>query len=111
MEDFNSSYLRSRPYRAVFVQQGGSSGMDRYIYGMEGEGLGSFLGSLLKKALPLAGQAIKAVAKSAKPIAIAAGKELLTAGAKQGAKKLKRLANTQVTHKHHSKRKRKWRNL
>ena len=53
MENFNSSYLKSRPYRAVFVQQGGSIDMDRYIYGMQGEGIASFLGSLMKRALPL----------------------------------------------------------
>ena len=85
--------------------------MDRYIYGMQGEGIGSFLGSLLRKALPLASQAIKAAAKTAKPIAVAAGKELLATGAKKASKRLKRLANTQVTHKHHPKRRRKWQNL
>ena len=111
MEEFNSTYLRNKPYRAVFVQQGGSMEMDRYIYGMQGEGIGSFLGSLLKKALPLASQAIKATAKTAKPIAVAAGKELLATGAKRASKRLKRLANTEVTHKHHPKRRRKWRNL
>ena len=111
MEDFNSTYLKSRPYRAVIVQQGGSIQMDRYIYGMQGEGLGSFLGSLMKKALPIASQAIKATAKAAKPIAVAAGKELLAAGTERAVKRLKRSANTQVVHKNHSKRKRRWRNL
>ena len=85
--------------------------MDRYVYGMQGEGLGSFFGSLLKKSLPLMGQAIKAASKTAKPIVVTAGKELVEAGSKQAVRKLKRLANTQVKHKRHAKRSRRWRNL
>ena len=54
METFNSDDLRRSAYRSVFVQKGGSLEMDRYIYGMQGEGLGNFFGTILHfdKSLP-----------------------------------------------------------
>ena len=112
MEDFNSKDLSK--YRAFFVQKGGSIEMDRYIYGMKGEGLGNFLGSLMKRAIPLIGHAIKGIANTAKPIVTAAGKELVTTGAKRGLKELNKIVakNSKVTHRPHKKRKRtKWQSL
>lgn len=98
MEDFNK--LNTKAYRAAIVQKGGSMEMDRYIYAMEGEGLGNFFGSLLKQAVPLITTAIKGATKAAKPIAVSVGNELISAGAKRGADEL-----TRIAHSKHRKRK------
>ena len=116
METFNSDDLRRSAYRSVFVQKGGSLEMDRYIYGMQGEGLGNFFGTLMRQAIPLISGTIKGIAKTAKPIAVAAGKEIITTGVKRGAETLtKRLGNQKqkIVHRPHKKAKRrtKWRNL
>lgn len=98
MEDFNSSKLNTKAYRAVIVQKGGSMEMDRYIYTMEGEGLGNIFGSVFKQAVPLITSAIKGASKAAKPLAISVGNELVAAGAKRGAQEL-----TRIAHKKHEK--------
>jgi hypothetical protein len=121
MEIFKPETLKSGAYRSVFVQKGGAVEMDRYIYGMQGEGLGNWFGALMKQALPLISSGIKGIAKASKPIAIAAGKELITAGAKRGAKELTELSNrinpteikNTVVHRPHKKRRKskKWQSL
>ena len=116
MEIFKSDDLKRKAYRSVFVQKGGNLEMDRYIYGMQGEGLGNFFGTLMKQAIPLISGTIKGIAKTAKPIAVAAGKEIITTGVKRGAETLtKRLGNKnqKIVHRPHKKVKRrgKWRNL
>ena len=117
MEDFTSTGLNKKVYRSAIVQKGGAIEMDRYIYGMEGEGLGNLFGSLLRKAIPLIGSAIKGATKVAKPIAIAAGKELVTAGAKRGAEELSKQISSPgkkiVVHRPHKRRRRKkkWQSL
>ncbi len=108
METFNSDRLKSGAYRSVIVQKGGSVEMDRYIYNLEGEGLGGWFGSLLKTAIPLIGSTIKGAAKIAKPYAKAAGKEIITAGAKRGAQQVTK----RIVHRPHKKRKRKtWQSI
>ena len=121
MEIFDPSDLRSKAYRSAIVQKGGALEMDRYIYGMQGEGLGNWFGSIMKQAIPLIGSAIKGASNVVKPIAIAAGKEILTTGAKRGAEELtkritttpKNTKNKVVVHRPHKKRKRtnKWHGL
>ena len=108
METFNPAQLRSAAYRSVIVQKGGSVEMDRYIYNMQGEGLGSWFGTLMKTAIPLFGNAIKGAAKVAKPYAKAAGKQIITAAAKRGAQEVTK----HIVHKPHKKRRRgKWQSL
>ena len=108
METFNSDRLKSGAYRSVIVQKGGSVDMDRYIYSMDGEGLGSWFGTLMKTAIPIIGSAIKGAAKVAKPYAKAAGKQIITAGAKRGAQEVTK----RIVHKPHNKRRRtKWQSL
>ena len=114
MEDFKPSNLNSKAYRSAIVQKGGAIEMDRYIYGMQGEGLGNWFGSLMKQAIPLIGSAIKGAAKVAKPIAVKAGKDILTTGAAELTKQIgKSPRNTTVVHRPHKKRRRtnKWRSL
>ena len=113
METFKSDSLNRKAYHNVFLQKGGSLEMDRYIYGMQGEGIGSFFGALFKQALPILESAIKGAARASKPIAAAVGKDLISIGVKRGVQELKRLTNSRVTHKPHKKIKkgRKWRNL
>lgn len=90
-------------YRDAIVQTGrGHHAIDRYVYNMEGEGLGNFFGSLLKQAVPLLTSAIKGAAAIAKPIAVSAGKELIATGAKRGAEELTK----QFVHRPHKKRRR-----
>ena len=116
METFTANDFKRKAYRSVIVQKGGSNEMDRYIYGMQGEGLGNFFGTLIKQAIPLIGSAIKGAVKVSKPFAVAAGKELVTAGAKRGIEALTKNTtnkNQKIVHKRHKKIKgrRKWRNL
>ena len=124
METFNPSTLRTKAY-PIIVQNGTGSEMDRYIYSQNGEGLASFFGSLAKNAVPLLGRLIKGGWKLSKPHITAAGKELISAGAKRGVealtktdststgnKRSRSTTNTKVLHRPHKKRKRtKWRSL
>ena len=52
METFDVSKLNALAFEAI--NQKGNGDMDRYIY-QDGQGLGSFFGSLMKRALPLLG--------------------------------------------------------
>ena len=114
MELYNAQNLRALAFDTI-NQNGLGSEMDRYIYSQQsGEGLGSILGGLFKKALPLIGTAIKGAVKIAKPHAIAAGKEHITAGAKRGAEELANIGtqklSKKVIHRAHKKQ-RKWQGL
>ena len=64
MERYVVDGRRERMFRKFF-QMGGE--MDGYIYTQEGEGIGSFFGTLLKKVLPLAAKAINGAAHIAAP--------------------------------------------
>ena len=101
MENFNARDLNSKLYRSVIVQKGGALEMDRYIFNMGGEGLGNYFGTLLKQAIPLLGSAAIKGTKTLKPIVTAAGKELITTGAKRGAK----VITKHITHSPKSKNK------
>ena len=59
METFDVSKLNALAFEAI--NQKGNGDMDRYIY-QDGQGLGSFFGSLMKRALPLLGKTIKGAA-------------------------------------------------
>ena len=107
MENYNSSKLRSLAYRTI-VQDGRGSDIDRYVYTQEGDGLGSFFGNIFKNAVPFLGKAIKGAANIAKPHLVAAGKELISAGAKRGIEEITK--KTKVVHQPHRKKK-KWRSL
>ena len=106
METFNESKLRGAANHAI-SQSGKGVDIDRYIYSMQGEGLGSFFGNLAKTAVPILSKAIKGAVKVAKPHAIAAGKELAAAGAKRGVKEL----NKRLAHTSRNPKKLKWQNL
>ena len=118
MEVFKPSNLKSKAYRGAIVQKGGVIGMDRYIYGMQSEGLANLHGAFTKRAIPLSGTTIKGTLKATKPIAIVAGKEILSvAGIKRGAEKLtKRTTHssknkTVVPRPHKKIRRTKWRSI
>ena len=55
METFDVSKLNALAFEAI--NQKGNGDMDRYIY-QDGQGLGSFFGSLMKRALPLLGKTL-----------------------------------------------------
>ena len=122
METFNPSTLRAKAY-PVITQNGSGSEMDRYIYAQNqnGEGLSSFFGSIMKNAVPFLGKVIKGGWNVSKPHLAAAGKELITAGAKKGVEALtkkvvetgtKRSRATKVVHRPHKRRKRaQWQSL
>ena len=107
METFNPDRLKSLAQYSV-LQSGKGVDIDRYVYSMQGEGLGSFFGNLLKSSIPFLGKTIKGAAKIAKPHLIAAGKDLVATGTKRGVKEI----NNKLIHKKHKKRKRtKWQSL
>ena len=106
METFNEASLRSVAYRSI-TQSGKGEDMDRYIYSMQGEGLGAFFGNLLKSAVPFVGKTIKGAAKIAKPHLIATGKELVSAGVKRGVEEV----NKRLIHKPHKRKRQKWQSL
>ncbi len=109
MEDFNSEKLRSLAYHTI-IQDGRGGDMDRYVYTQVGDGLGSFFGNIFKSAVPFLGRAIKTAAGIAKPHLVAAGKDLISAGAKRGIAEITKSKKQKVTHRPHRK-KRKWRSL
>ena len=106
METFNPDRLKSLAQHSV-LQSGKGVDIDRYVYSMQGEGLGSFFGNLLKSAVPFWGKAIKGVAKIAKPHLIAASKDIVTTGTKRGIEAL----NKKLVHKSHNRKRRKWQSL
>ncbi len=109
METFNSNKLKSLAYRTI-VQHGRGGDMDRYVYTQVGDGLGAFFGNLFKGAVPFLGRAINTAAGIAKPHLVAAGKDLISAGAKRGIEEITKPKKTKVVHRPHRK-KRKWRNI
>lgn len=100
METFNETHLKTAAH-SVINQNGKGMDIDRYIYSMQGEGLGSFFGNIVKSALPMLGKAIKGAAKIAKPHMIAVGNDLLAAGSKRGIDAI----NKKLIHKPHKKQK------
>ena len=66
MERLDASKLDVIAFKAI-NQKGDGDDIDRYIYSQSGEGLGSFFGNLVKKAIPILGKAIKGAAKAAVP--------------------------------------------
>ena len=115
MEAFDDSKLKSLAYQTI-IQQGLGGDIDRYIYQQQGEGLGSFFGSLFRQAVPFIGRAIKGVASVAKPHLISAGKEIINAGAKKGVEELANLSKrkpktSKSNHKKHTAKKARWQSL
>ena len=100
MEIYNPNQLKYYAHKTI-LQDGYGLDMDRYIYSMQGEGLGSFFGNIFRGAIPILGKAIKGAVKITKPHIIAAGKDLITTGAKRGVQELskrsgKRRSTTKV---------------
>ena len=107
METFNAEKLKSVAHEAV-SQSGKGVDIDRYIYSMQGEGLASIFGSLVKSAIPMLGKAIKGAARIAKPHVIAGGKDLLAAGTKRGIEEI----NKKLVHNSYKRpRQAKWQSL
>ena len=69
MERLDASKLDVIAFKAI-NQKGYGDDIDRYIYSQSGEGLGSFFGNLVKKAIPILGKAIKGAAKGAAKAAL-----------------------------------------
>lgn len=95
METFDVSKLNALAFEAI--NQKGNGDMDRYIY-QDGQGLGSFFGSLMKRALPLLGKTIKGAARIAKPHLKKAATELANSAIKEGSNQLE-----QAIHRQHKK--------
>ena len=77
-----------RGYRHLVLQSGEDEEMDRYIYGQEGEEIGSFFGALLRRVIPFASKAIKGAVQVAKPHLKEIGTELIKAGGKEVIEKI-----------------------
>ena len=113
MEIYNPNQLKYSASKTI-LQDGYGMEMDRYIYSMRGEGLGSFFGNIFRGAIPVLGKAIKGAVKIAKPHIIAASKDLITTGAKKGVQELSKHSNkkrlsTKVIHRAHKRPK--WQSL
>ena len=111
MEVFDVSKLKSLAYQSI-NQHGRGGDIDRYIY-QQGDGIANLLGSLFKKAVPFIGRTIKGIGSVAKPHLIAAGKDLVNAGAKKGVEELVKLGSKKRKTKHtaHNTKKARWQNL
>ena len=111
MEFFDPSKLKALAFQSI-NQNGQGFDMDRYVY-QQGEGLASIFGNLFRKAIPFIGKAINKAGAVAKPHLIAAGKDLVNAGAKKGVEELTKLATTKrkTKHKQHDSKKARWQNL
>ncbi len=112
METFNPEKLKSLAYRTI-IQDGRGGDMDRYVYTQVGDGLGSFFGNIFKSAVPFLGRAINTAAGIAKPHLVAAGKDLISAGAKRGISEITKSEKSRkkkVVHRPHRK-KTKWRSI
>ena len=96
METFDASKLNALAFEAI--NQKGNGDIDRYIY-QDGQGLGSFFGSLFKRAIPLLGKTIKGAARIAKPYAKAAATELADSAIKETSKQIEK-----AIHREHKKR-------
>ena len=89
MEVYNPTSNDVKLYRRLILQHG--SGLDSdgyYYYNQDGEGIGSFFGSLFKSALPVIGRSLKGAARIAAPHFKKAAKEVVTAGSKHITDKL-----------------------
>ena len=96
MDVFKPVNLKSKAYRTAIGQKG-DIGIDRYIYGMQSEGIANLHGSFMKQAIPLSGTGIKGPTK---PIA---------KGVKRRAELSKHTTNTPKNKK--IKRAKKWQGL
>lgn len=89
MEIYRPSSQQLQCYKKLMMQHG--SGYDNdgyYIYSQEGEGIGSFLGSLFKSAIPVISKTIKAGSRMAAPHLRRAAVDIATAGSKRLVDKL-----------------------
>lgn len=114
MELFKPEHLKSKAFRTAIIQKGGSIEIDRYIYGMQGEGLGNLLGPLVKQAIPLNGATIKAAVSKPKVTGASTQKKVIISGSKRGAGKLEKSQKKEsVVHRPHKKKRRagKWQGL
>ena len=59
MEIFDTSELKDKAYREIFMQKGGSSEINHFMNTMNGEGLGNYFGTAAKKSIPLSSNSIK----------------------------------------------------
>lgn len=89
MELCNPNLQDIKAYRQIMLQHGsGYDGDGYYIYSQDGRGIGSFLGGLVKSALPVITRAIKTGANVAKPHLKKAASDVVTAGSKRLISKL-----------------------
>ena len=90
MERFDTSRLDKIAFEAL-NQNGHGEDIDRYIYAQSGEGLGYFLGKMVKTAIPIFTKAIKGTAKAVAPhltkAAVTAGSNILEGGLENISKK------------------------
>lgn len=103
METFEPNELRHKAYRTIFLQKGGSVGINRFMNTMNGEGLGNYFGTSMRKTIPLTTNSIKGVKPKKKSNTVKSG----TKRKAHIGKKSKAI----VVHTPHKKVKSQWRNL
>ena len=89
MELYNPTASYARAYRQLMMQHGAGYDADGYyVYSQSGEGIGSFLGGLMKNVLPVLSRSIKGAATLAKPHLKSAAKDIVASGSKHLVSKL-----------------------
>ena len=90
MEIYNQTAQSQDLYINAINQNGNGFSMDRYVYGrnMEGAGIGSFFGKILKTVIPMAKQGINTAYKIAKPHLQNFGEDVLSSVQKEATKQI-----------------------
>ena len=97
METYIYDADTAKRYRSILFQTGGSPPIDRYIFNaQDGDGIGSFSGSLFKSIIPIAKSVGRSLIKSSIPMAKTVGREAIKGAAEYG---ISQLADKAVSRK------------
>lgn len=97
METYIYDASAAKRYRSILFQNGGSPPIDRYIFNaQDGDGIGSFFGSLFKSIVPIAKSVGRTFIKSSIPVAKTVGREAIKGAAEYG---LSQLADKAISRK------------
>ena len=90
MEIYYHTPQSQKLFKDAINQNGDGFSMDRYVYGrnMEGAGIGSFFGKILKMVMPMAKKGINTAYKFAKPHLQNFGEDVLSSVQKEAIKQI-----------------------
>ena len=90
MEIYNYTPQSQKLFKDAINQNGNGFSMDRYVYGrnMEGTGIGSFFGKILKMVMPIAKKGINTAYKIAQPHLQNFGEDVLSSVRREATKRI-----------------------